>query len=100
MVEAVTVGEAERLARAYLRGQIRGWTDDGWTLRWDEWASGEDGYVFEFGRDGGLPAGAPVFVARTGGECRLMPAREYSGRRRPRLGGIAFAPVAPQKSAC
>jgi hypothetical protein len=94
VVGDVTVGEAERLARAYLCGEIRGWTDGGWTLGWDEWASGEDGFVFTFGREGGLSVGAPVFVARAGGRCRLMPVREYSGRRRPRPGGIAAVPVA------
>ncbi|MFF7499998.1 hypothetical protein ACFZBM_11160 [Streptomyces lavendulae] len=92
VVGKVTLEEAERLARAFLRGEIRGWTDDGWTLGWDEWATREDGYVFVIAPVGGVPVGAPVFVGRTDGACRLMPAREYSRRRRPRSIGPCPGP--------
>ncbi|WP_371680037.1 hypothetical protein [Streptomyces sp. NBC_01276] len=83
----VTVEEAERLARVFLRGRIRGWTDDGWTLKWNEWASREDGYVFEIAPVGGVSVGAPVFIDRADGACRLMPAAEYSPRKRPPFTG-------------
>ncbi|MGW1639155.1 hypothetical protein [Streptomyces lavendulae] len=89
----VTLEEAGRLARAFLRGEIRGWTDDGWTLGWDEWATREDGYVFVIAPVGGTPVGAPVFVGRADGACRLMPAREYSRRRRPRSVGPCPGPA-------
>ncbi|MFE3762493.1 hypothetical protein ACFXPI_12095 [Streptomyces sp. NPDC059104] len=84
VVGKVTLEGAERLARAFLSAQIRGWTDDGWTLAWDEWATRDDGYVFAIARAGGLPVGAPVFIDRADGACRLMPAPEYSRRKRPR----------------